>query len=37
MKKGDEWVAIEWGFKAHEKGWNLEKTWEEYNKLKKEE
>lgn len=28
-----DFVMVEWGFKAHEKGWNLEKTFEEFEKF----
>lgn len=27
------WPFVEWGFKCAEKGWNLEKTYEEFDKL----
>lgn len=26
-------ASMEWGFKAHEKGWNLEKSRQEFNKI----
>lgn len=24
------WISMEWGFKAHEQGWNLDKAKEEF-------
>ena len=35
MTNSDDWaliLAMEWGFKAHEKGWNLERARIEFTK-----